>query len=478
MLAPESVQLRGSTWPPTFAKIAETKLAPIHPEDTIVAVSTPPGRGAIGVVRLSGAQALGLTEKLVSAKAPRTFAPRVATRGELLDHEGRGVDQVLVTFFPKPNSYTGEDVAEISCHGAPVVLAFAVERATELGARLAEPGEFTQRAFFNGRIDLAQAEAVRDLIEATTVYQARVALQQVEGALSRRLTPLKKQLCELIALLEAGIDFAEDDVPVAADQEILGRLRPLMTDIEKLAESFRFGKVVREGITLSILGRPNVGKSSLFNRLLEQDRAIVAATPGTTRDQVSETLVIEGLPVRLIDTAGIRATSDVVETKGVEKSYEALADADLILVVLDLSQPLQNTDRELLAREEQGCRSLAVGNKSDLPGKAEISQPYLAVSAATGDGIPELRRQIYRHAVPDHSEGAEAGFITNIRHAQLLRDSLEQLERAERAVTAQVPHEMLLLDLYAALKPIDAITGATTVEDILDNIFSTFCIGK
>ena len=453
-------------------------MTPIDPQDTIVAVSTPPGRGGIGVVRLSGTKTLELTEKLVSTKVPEALEPRVATRGELVDGEGRGVDQVLVTFFPKPNSYTGEDVAEISCHGAPVVLAFAVERAMELGARLAEPGEFTQRAFFNGLIDLAQAEAVRDLIEATTVYQARVALQQVEGALSRRLTSPKNQLCELIALLEAGIDFAEDDVPVAADAEILGRLRPLMADIEKLAESFRFGKVVRGGITLSILGRPNVGKSSLFNRLLEQDRAIVTATPGTTRDQVSETLVVEGLPVRLIDTAGIRATSDVVETKGVEKSYEALADADLILVVLDLSQPLQDTDRELLAREGKGCRSLVVGNKSDLPGKAEVGRPSLAVSATTGDGIPELRWQIYQHAVPDHSEGAEAGFITNIRHAQLLRDSLAQLERAARAVAAQVPHEMLLLDLYTALKPIDAVTGATTVEDILDNIFSTFCIGK
>ena len=453
-------------------------MAPIHPEDTIVAVSTPPGRGGIGVVRLSGTQALNLTEKLVSAKSTKTFEPRLATRGELVDYEGRGVDQVLVTFFSKPNSYTGEDVTEISCHGAPVVLAFAVERAIELGARLAEPGEFTQRAFFNGRIDLAQAEAVRDLIEATTVYQARVALQQVEGALSRRLAPTKKQLCELIALLEAGIDFAEDDVPVATDEEILGRLRPLMGDIEKLAESFRFGKVVRGGITLSILGRPNVGKSSLFNCLLEQDRAIVTSTPGTTRDQVSETLVIDGLPVRLVDTAGIRATSDVVETKGVEKSYEALADADLILVVLDLSQPLENTDRELLAREEKGDRSLLIGNKSDLPGKAEIGQPYLAVSAATGQGIPELRQLIYRRAVPDHTEGEEAGFITNIRHERLLRDSLEPLKRAEQAVAAKVPDEMLLLDLYTALKPIDAITGATTVEDILDNIFSTFCIGK
>ena len=385
---------------------------------------------------------------------------------------------MLVTLFPKPHSYTVEDVVEISCHGSPVVLGFAVERAIEAGARLAKPGEFTERAYFNGRLDLAQAEAVRDLIEATTLYQARVATQQAQGALARRLAPIKKQLCELIALLEAGIDFAEDDIDVAGPEQIVGRLDPLRADIRRLAESYRYGKVVRGGITLAILGRPNVGKSSLFNRLLEQERAIVTATAGTTRDSVTEFCSIHGLPVKLIDTAGIRATSDVIEIKGVEKSYEALADADLIVVVIDLSQPLEPTDRELLARAAEGGRSLVVGNKSDLTANAELLEPHARVSAITGEGLDELRRRIYEHAVPRQAEGQEPGFITNIRHEGLLRKSLASLERCRTAVCDNVPHEMLLLDLYSSLRPIDQVTGATTVEDILDSIFSTFCIGK
>ena len=385
---------------------------------------------------------------------------------------------MLVTLFPKPHSYTVEDVVEISCHGSPVVLGFAVERAIEAGARLAKPGEFTERAYFNGRLDLAQAEAVRDLIEATTLYQARVATQQAQGALARRLAPIKKQLCELIALLEAGIDFAEDDIDVAGPEQIVGRLDPLMADIRRLVESYRYGKVVHGGITLAILGRPNVGKSSLFNRLLEQERAIVTATAGTTRDSVAEFCSIHGLPVKLIDTAGIRATSDVIETKGVEKSYEALADADLIVVVIDLSQPLEPTDRELLARAAEGGRSLVVGNKSDLTANAELPEPHARVSAVTGEGLDELRRRIYEHAVPQQAEGQEPGFITNIRHEGLLRESLAALERGRAAVCDNVPHEMLLLDLYSSLRPIDQVTGVTTVEDILDSIFSTFCIGK
>ena len=385
---------------------------------------------------------------------------------------------MLVTLFPKPHSYTVEDVVEISCHGSPVVLGFAVERAIEAGARLAKPGEFTERAYFNGRLDLAQAEAVRDLIEATTLYQARVATQQAQGALARRLAPIKKQLCELIALLEAGIDFAEDDIDVAGPEQIVGRLDPLMADIRRLVESYRYGKVVHGGITLAILGRPNVGKSSLFNRLLEQERAIVTATAGTTRDSVAEFCSIHGLPVKLIDTAGIRATSDVIETKGVEKSYEALADADLIVVVIDLSQPLEPTDRELLARAAEGGRSLVVGNKSDLTANAELPEPHARVSAVTGEGLDELRRRIYEHAVPQQAEGQEPGFITNIRHEGLLRESLAALERGRAAVCDKVPHEMLLLDLYSSLRPIDQVTGVTTVEDILDSIFSTFCIGK
>ena len=449
-----------------------------YPEDTIVAVSTPPGRGGIGIVRLSGARALSVSEAFIRLPASQSFHPRKATLAELIDAKGEVVDQGLITFFPKPHSYTVEDVVEISCHGSPVVLAFAVERAIEAGARLAKPGEFTERAYFNGRLDLSQAEAVRDLIEATTLYQARVATQQAQGALARRLAPIKKQLCELIALLEAGIDFAEDDIDVAGPEQILGRLDPLMADIRRLAESYRYGKVVRGGITLAILGRPNVGKSSLFNRLLEQERAIVTSTAGTTRDSVAEFCSIHGLPVKLIDTAGIRATSDIIETKGVEKSYEALADADLIVVVIDLSQPLEPTDRELLTRAAEGGRSLVVGNKSDLTAKAELPEPLARVSAITGEGLDELRRRIYEHAVPQQAEGQEPGFITNIRHEGLLRESLASLERGRTAVRDNVPHEMLLLDLYSSLRPIDQVTGATTVEDILDSIFSTFCIGK
>jgi tRNA modification GTPase len=382
-----------------------------------------------------------------------------------------------VIFFPKPHSYTAEDIIEISCHGSPVILRHTIDRALRSGARLADPGEFTLRAFLNGRIDLAQAEAIRDLIDSTTLYQARVAAQQAEGAVSRRLAPLKAQLLELIALLEAGIDFAEDDVSIAPDAEILRRLDPIAAGLDQLARSFQFGKLVAGGFTLAILGRPNVGKSSIFNRLLEQERAIVTEIPGTTRDLVSETCSIHGIPVKLIDTAGIRDTSDRIESLGVQKSYEALADSDLTLVVLDRSQPLAPQDHDLLNRTQSLGKRLVVANKSDLPAAAELDGA-IAVSASTGQGIDHLREAIYNAAVGPLAEDQETGFITSLRHEQLLRESLQALARAREAVAARVPHEMLLLDLYTALRSIDAITGATTIDDILNKIFSTFCIGK
>ncbi len=450
----------------------------IHGDDTIVALSTPPGRGGLGVVRMSGPNALAVGGRLVKPVSEEPPEPRRACVGSLVDEGGETVDQVVLTTFPKPRSYTGEDVVEISCHGSPVVVSFAVERAIELGARLAEPGEFTERAFLNGRLDLAQAEAVRDLIEATTLYQARVAIRQVEGSFSRRIGPLKKQLRDLIALLEAGIDFAEDDVGVAPDEELLGRLDPLMEGVTRLVESFRYGKVIRSGLTISILGRPNTGKSSLFNRLLEQERAIVTEAAGTTRDQVSETLSIEGLPVKLVDTAGIRATTDVAEVKGVAKSYEALADSDLVLVVVDLSENLESADHELVVKAAEGGRCLLVGNKADLPRQARLESDCTVVSALTGEGIDELRRRIRAKALPAADVSGEATFVTNLRHETLLRESLERLGKAGEAIPAGVPHEMLLLDLYGALSAIDRITGATSVDDILGDIFSTFCIGK
>jgi tRNA modification GTPase len=441
--------------------------------DTIVAISTPPGRAGLGIVRLSGAQARRIAAQFL---APAEWRPWQAHLAQLLDAQGQTIDQVVVTFFARPRSYTAEDLVEISCHGSPIVLRHAIERALDGGARLAEPGEFTLRAFLNGRIDLPQAEAVRDLIDATTLYQARVAAQQVDGSVSRRLAPLKEPLVELIALLEAGIDFAEDDVSVAPAEEILRRLGPILQGTRQLADSFQYGGLVRQGLTLAIVGRPNVGKSSLFNRLLEQDRAIVTETPGTTRDLVSETASIGGIPVKLCDTAGIRETAESVERLGIERSYQAMADADLTLVVIDLARPFTAEDESLIGRA--GGQALVVGNKSDLARGAGLWPALLEVSALMGEGIAELRDAILAAVAPKGVFERETGFITSLRHEQLLREAAGYLEKAREAMRSSIPHEMLLLDLYGALRPIDAITGATTADDILDRIFSTFCIGK
>jgi tRNA modification GTPase len=338
------------------------------------------------------------------------------------------------------------------------------------------------RAFLNGRIDLTQAEAVRDLIDSQTLYQAKVAAQQLEGALSKRLQPVKQKLVELIAVLEAGIDFAEDDVSVLPDRAILERIAAVRWPLEQLATSFAYGKIVHQGLTLAIVGRPNVGKSSLFNRLVERERAIVTATPGTTRDLVSETVAIGGIPIQLVDTAGIRQALDEAESIGIRKSMEALADADLVLIVLDASQATTTEDQELLQLAERRP-TIVVENKCDLATRGLRSmgngQPSgVRASALTGDGIAELRAEILRHIGGETGAQSEAGFLTNVRHQGLVQDALAALDAAAGAVAARVPHEMLLLDLYNALRPLDAVTGATTTDDILNLIFSTFCIGK
>ena len=481
-------------------------------DDTIVAIATPAGRGGIGVVRIAGPKAREIAAPLLRLR--HDLEPGRAIFGELIDPCGTSrnqrIDEVVVTFFAQPHSYTTDDIIEISTHGSPVVQRHIVELCIDAGARLAEPGEFTMRAFLNGRIDLTQAEAVRDLIEAQTLYQAKVAAQQLEGALSKRLQPVKQKLVELIALLEAGIDFAEDDVSVPQDTLILERIGTVRAPLEELNASFAYGKIVHEGLTLAIVGRPNVGKSSLFNRLVERERAIVTATPGTTRDLVSETVAIEGIPLKLIDTAGIREALDEAESIGIRKSMEALAEADLVLVVVDASHPLAVKDEELL-RHAQTRAAITVWNKCDLgqaglasaaPGaerrqnaahgvrRSEVNGDEPApeglqkdwrgvrTSALTGEGIPELRTEILRHVGGTAGAQAETGFLTNVRHQSLVQNSLAALEGATRAVANKVPHEMMLLDLYNALRPLDAITGATTTDDILNLIFSTFCIGK
>lgn len=457
-------------------------------DDTIVAIATPVGRGGIGVVRLAGPEARAIAGPMLRLRHP--LEPGGAVFGELVEPASTRevknppassrIDEVVVTFFAKPHSYTTDDIIEISAHGSPVVLRHIVELCVAAGARLAEPGEFTMRAFLNGRIDLTQAEAVRDLIDSQTLYQAKVAAQQLEGALSQRLQPIKQKLVELIAVLEAGIDFAEDDVSVLPDAKILDRIAAIRAPLEHLRSSFAYGKIVHEGLTLAIVGRPNVGKSSLFNQLVERERAIVTATPGTTRDLVTETVAIGGIPVRLVDTAGIRQAVDEAESIGIRKSKEALADADLVLVVVDASQPATEEDAELQLLAEKRPM-IVVGNKSDLGVIGQWSAAggqRVQTSAVTGAGIPELRAEILRHVGGEGGPQDESGFLTNVRHEGLIKESLNALDAAGKAVENKIPHEMLMIDLYNALRPLDAITGATTSDDILNLIFSTFCIGK
>jgi tRNA modification GTPase len=469
-------------------------------DDTIVAIATPPGRGGIGVVRLSGPEARSIAMTMLRLK--HEPEPGRALFGELIEPAtGERIDEVVVTFFTKPHSYTADDVLEISAHGSPVVLRHILELATARGARLAEPGEFTMRAFLNGRLDLTQAEAVRDLIDSQTLYQAKVAAQQLEGALSRRIQPIKKKLVELVAVMEAGIDFAEDDVAVLPAEEIRQRINAIHQPLEQLRASFAYGRLVHEGLTLAIVGRPNVGKSSLFNRLVERERAIVTATPGTTRDLVTETVALGGIPIKLVDTAGIRQSRDEAESIGIRKSYEALTEADMVLVVLDSTQQISEDDQELL-RAAQGRRAIAVANKADLVPAAQLATKeaaktigrvseksfaggdsldgvkLFATSALTGQGIVELRQEILDQLAGHAGAEQETGFLTNVRHQRLVEEAISSLDAARQAVQRKVPHEMIMLDLYGALRPLDAITGETTTDDILNLIFSSFCIGK
>jgi tRNA modification GTPase len=451
--------------------------------DTIAAISTPPGRGGIGIVRLSGPQAASIASQLVAARQPLEHAR--ARLADVLDADGtERIDEALVTFFAAPNSYTSEDLVEIAAHGSPVVLDFLLRRSLDLGARLAEPGEFTQRAFLSGRLDLTQAEAVRDLIDAQTLTQARQAAGQMGGALSHRTAPVKQSLVELIALLEAGIDFAEDDVDVTPQQEIARRIDGLTPPLAALEASFARGRIVHDGLSLALVGRPNVGKSSLFNRLVERDRAIVTATPGTTRDTVTERISLDGIPLDLVDTAGLRENTreslEEAEQIGMRRSREALADAALVLVVLDSRQPINDEERDLLAAVS-GRPALAVLNKCDLadsrPPVAVIAGiPALSTSALTGEGIPALRERILTLATG--GAAAEPGMLTNIRQHQAITTALGALADTAKANANRIPHEMILLDLYRALWALDSLTGQTTPDDILNLIFSTFCIGK
>jgi len=435
-------------------------------EDTIVAISTPPGRGGIGIVRLSGPAARAIAEPLL--KLRHSLAPSQARFAEILDSTGEVLDEAVVTYFQSPHSYTSEDVVEIAAHGSPV---------------LAEPGEFTQRAFLSGRLDLTQAEAVHDLIESTTLHQARVAAHQLGGSLSRQISPIKQQLISLIAALEAGIDFAEDDIDLLPQDQITSQIAAIETPLTALEQSYSYGRIIRDGFTMAIVGRPNVGKSSLFNRLVQRDRAIVTATPGTTRDLVTERISLEGIPVELIDTAGLRDSTDEAESIGIIKSREVMAEADVVLLVLDATTPPNHEDKATLAALADRP-TLIVLNKLDLAkGEPQAAimkgdvRKLIGTSALTGSGIPELRRAILS-LITKETWNIESVLLTNQRQQQSVLKALNALRRARQATIVTIPHEMILLDLYQALRALDDFSGSTTSDEILNLIFTKFCIGK
>jgi len=445
-------------------------------EDTIVAIATPAGRGGIGVVRLSGPSAVEIAGSLLRLDSP--LQARHATFARTAG------DQVVATYFPAPHSYTGEHVVEISAHGSPVVLRQIVEQAMRGGARLAEPGEFTLRAFLSGRIDLVQAEAVADLIDAVTPLQARAAFDQLEGTLTERIGAIDAQLFDLIARLEASLDFPDEGYHFVQAGEAGAALRSIESQVASLLCEASRGRLIREGAQVVIAGRPNVGKSSLFNALLRAGRAIVTPIAGTTRDLVTESADIDGLRLELIDTAGVRDTVDEVEIEGVARARRAWTTADLVLVVLDVSRPLEAEDFDLL-RDTMEARRLVVANKSDLAAawaSGDLPAASVAVSSATGDGLEGLRIEI-RAALEGGSPAAlrDSAAVTNVRHAALLETARQSLRRASEAVdnpAGPVAEEFVLTDLQDARAALEEVTGKRTSDDLLRHIFSRFCIGK
>ncbi len=462
--------------------------------DTIVALSTPIGRSGVGVIRLSGDRALEITRRLVrdDRYSPE---PRQTTLKKIHDVESGSmmsgvIDQALITYFKTPHSFTGEDVIEISCHGSPVLLRQIIDICLKLDARMAEPGEFTLRALANGRMNLSQAEAVRDLIDAHTVSSARQAMRQLRGELSNELQPLKDALLESIVVLESALEFVEDDLPEVQAENVKQRLFAVADGIGAMADTFSAGKLLREGLKIALVGRPNVGKSSLFNALLGHDRAIVTEIAGTTRDQLHEKFTIENIPISLIDTAGLRETTDMVESIGVERSKRTIADADLVIVVLDGSQELTAEDIDIIKSEAEQNKIVLI-NKTDLISAEDTKQAaekirsminslqltIVEVSAKTGAGLDELGRAMIEPFSLGNAEG-DGFLISDARHHDLLLRAKTEIENSIGLMEQKTSEEITLVGLHNALRYLGEITGETTTEDMLTRIFSTFCIGK
>ncbi len=458
--------------------------------NTIVALATPTGRSGIGVIRLSGGDALGILQKVVS-DPEFSPGPRTAHLKQLIDPQsGETIDEALITYFKAPHSFTGEDVVEISCHGSPVLLRQVIDNCLSLGARMAEAGEFSLRALANGRMDLAEAEAIRDLIDAQTVASARQAVRQMRGELSHQLQPLKDELLNVIVVLESALEFVEDDLPAMQLESVKKSLTEIAADTAKLADTFKAGHLIREGLRVALIGRPNVGKSSLFNALLGSDRAIVTEIAGTTRDQIHERFTIGDIPISLIDTAGLRETTDTVESIGVARSKATMADADIVVVLLDASDEITGEDHKILD-SVRDLNYIVALNKIDKQPSYDVDKliagehanlghlrPRVTpLSAKTGEGIDELCDAIVRPFSPQDISGS--GFlVSDARHHDLLLRAKSDIEQSVGQLDEKLSEEIVLIGLHNALRYLGEITGETTTEDMLTRIFATFCIGK
>ena len=455
---------------------------------TIVALATPLGRSGIGVVRLSGSEALAIVTELIANAGDIT--PRKAHLRQLLDPvAGIVIDEALITYFKSPHSFTGEDIVEISCHGSPVLLRQVIDLCLAYDARLAGPGEFTLRALSNGRIDLAEAEAIRDLIDAQTAASARQAVRQLSGEMSRQLQPLKDDLLNVIVVLESALEFVEDDLPAAQTEKIADTLSGIARETERLAETYRAGHLIRDGLRIAIIGRPNVGKSSLFNALLGSERAIVTDIAGTTRDQLHERFVVDNIPVSLIDTAGLRETEDAVESIGVARARSVAADADLVVVMLDAGEGLTAEDLGILHSSRELSSVVAV-NKIDVApdGVSNIgdrisaagfdASKLVAISAKTGENLDRFKRALIEPFSGDAASSSSGFLITDARHHDLLRRAADDITASIDQLAAGLSEEIVLIGLHNALRYLGEITGETTTEDMLTRIFATFCIGK
>ena len=457
--------------------------------ETIIALATPTGRSSIGVIRLSGAASLAIAEK-VSGLGRNEVDPRRSNLAKLRDPDSsETIDEALITYFKAPHSFTGEDVLEIACHGSPVVLRRVIDICLREGARMAEPGEFSLRALANGRMDLTEAEAIRDLIDAQTTAVARQAMRQLGGEFSHQLQPIKDELLDTVVVLESALEFVEDDLPEVQSAAVLDRLLSLADSVAKIASTFKTGHLIREGLRIALVGRPNVGKSSLFNALVGSERAIVTDIAGTTRDQIHERFTINDVPISLIDTAGLRETSDTVEMIGVERSHRTMVDVDEVVVIIDASEPFTVEDQQIVELVGE-LQHLFVINKIDklstahrgeriaqLRGILPRNSRCIELSAKTGEGIDEFKRNLIEPFA--EAETSTAGFlVTDARHHDLLLRAEDEIRQSLVLLEQRTSEEIVLIGLHNALRYLGQITGETTTEDMLTRIFSTFCIGK